>query len=315
MQIPKALRIRKYFLRQARQIINGFPNESRAQLWQLVKRYVFLLIPNHTDRTKSPINIYWMEIPALLMPSSSSLAETQRATQFDSISWAQFCLFLAFRLHDDIFDEESANPNLLFVGNAFSLEAVRALQSVRGLSDDFWKSFHRLNHATNAAIIRSKFLHLSKRATRTQLARCTISINGIFKIALEAVCDLSERPRLFPTLSRCYDALGRAGQLIDDAQDIDEDLAKGKMNLALRLLTSPRNNSRKHSNKLDTQSIHRTRILKKEIDRLIKSARRHAALLSFEPLDRFLRDYHMRAVNSFTDYESRRILAGTWLRR
>ncbi|MBL0174041.1 MAG: hypothetical protein IPP94_02045 [Ignavibacteria bacterium] len=181
---------------------------------------------------------YWVAFPAIILTERrrSALDARSRAT-LDAVLRAQVCLFLATRLHDDLFDGQRGDPSAIYAGDALLLHAVREYQALFPRCPAFWSAFHAEVGTTWRAILATDAAQrLQGAGTIGSFARDYASINAVFRIGLAAACSARRRNDLLPSWSRCADALAAAEQLLDDFEDIVQDASRGRINAAAALL-------------------------------------------------------------------------------
>jgi hypothetical protein len=150
--------------------------------------------------------------------------------------FAQACLGLLVRIHDDRADGAADDPILPVVAHQLHIEAERAL--ARHLSGDaaFWEYFRGALEETAWNAVRVAEWQRNPRTDPKKLQRGYAAQAAILSVGSAAVCHAAGRTDLLPEVRRFGAAMTVAGQVLDDVRDLGEDLAQGKVNLAANLL-------------------------------------------------------------------------------
>jgi hypothetical protein len=170
---------------------------------------------------------FWSLLPRWLAADRRFVVARRSRGWLNDILWAQYCLFLFVRIHDDLFDGQAQSPSLVFVADQLLLESETALARHH---DDaaFWRLFRASVSTTLAAILKVDALQRRPRAMTSRALVLHGNVSAIFKIGAAAICVDARRMREFRQISRCADELAIAEQILDDLFDIEEDVARGR---------------------------------------------------------------------------------------
>ena len=179
---------------------------------------------------------FWTELPRWLT-ADRRFASAKHIDRrwLNDILWAQYCLFLFVRIHDDLFDGQARTPSLIFVADALLLESERTL--AKHFPDGpFWPLFRKCLETTIRGIMEVDARQQRPGALNERSLALYADVSAIFKIGGAAVCVRSGRMREFRRLSVFADDIAIAGQILDDVLDVQEDLARGRYNFAANQL-------------------------------------------------------------------------------
>lgn len=177
---------------------------------------------------------YWILLPRWL---HTSYLKPIRPTAGDrafltEALLGQYCLFLAFRIRDDLMDDRSTPPILRLAADRLLQEAATIFSEHFPPGDPFWKLYHQSVSGTAGAI---SFVDTAQRSHATRLAslrKAYARVNSVFRVGTAAVCHRHSRPDDFPMLRSFSDNFSTACQILDDLEDIAEDLDRGRWNFA-----------------------------------------------------------------------------------
>jgi hypothetical protein len=146
------------------------------------------------------------------------------------ILWGQYCLFQCIRLQDDVFDGHVTDLALVYAANQFLVEAERAFAKHLPHASRFWHMFWRAFESTTQAIVRVDAMQKCIGCDPARLAREYASVGAVLKVGTAAVCIGHGRPGDVAPLGRFADECAIADQILDDLEDVDEDLRRGRFN-------------------------------------------------------------------------------------
>jgi hypothetical protein len=179
---------------------------------------------------------FWTELPRWLTADRRFAGSKHIDRRWLSdILWAQYCVFLFVRIHDDLFDGQARTPSLLFVADALLLESQRTLAK-HFPHGPFWPLFRKCLEATIHGIMEVDARQQRPGAMNERSLALYADVSAIFKIGSAAVCVRSGRMREFRRLSVFADEIAIAGQILDDVLDVQEDLARARYNFAANQL-------------------------------------------------------------------------------
>jgi hypothetical protein len=183
---------------------------------------------------------YWNELPRWLAEWGGRGPKVVSPEFLETVLWGQTCLFYAVRLQDDFLDGGLRRSPLVLAPLLFLTEAERAYSSIIDRDAAFWKHYRRALETTVAGIVRVDELQRDPRATANELLQAYGSVDAIFSVGPSAVCErLAIRDRI-PRVWKFVRELGRVLLVMDDLEDIEEDIADGRLNYPARILLGRR---------------------------------------------------------------------------
>ena len=175
----------------------------------------------------------WLLAPAWL------LAERRDRSCLADILFAQCCLFLAIRLHDDLVDRQVQGAWLIFVGDDLFVEAQS--QFARHIDEQaFWSQFRRATTRTLHAIAEVDRLQTQPSGMPASARLLYGNVSAILSVGVAAAFARRKRLADYAGFERLFDDLAIASQLLDDLEDIEEDAARGRLNVAATLIIGSR---------------------------------------------------------------------------
>ncbi len=182
---------------------------------------------------------YWRELPRWLAGRSGNGRSAVSPEFLDTILWGQHCLFYTVRLQDDLLDGELARSPLTMAPLLFLTEAQRAFSSVLDSETGFCEHYRRAVETTVAGITRVAELQRSPVARADELLEAYGCVDAVLSVASSAVCEKTGRVDEIPHVNDFVRELGKVLLALDDAEDIEEDLADGRLNYAARVVLEP----------------------------------------------------------------------------
>ena len=176
----------------------------------------------------------WMLLPRWLALDWRSELEFPRVRRgfLPDILWAQFCLFAFVKLHDDVFDGHVRTPGLIFAGDAFLLEARRSIARHFDETSPLWRFHDSAVRTTLRTITAVDEAQQRAEARYPTIARLYTEGYAMCKVATYAVCLAAGKAATFRRCSEYLDGFAIAGQVLDDLEDMESDLARGRVNFA-----------------------------------------------------------------------------------
>lgn len=183
---------------------------------------------------------YWKELPRWLAKRKGNGPRALSPKFLDIVLWGQTALFYAVRLQDDLLDGALSRSPLMLAPLLFMTEAHRAYSSVIDVNADFWKHYRLAIETTVSGIVRVASLQRDPAARATELLQCYGCVDAIFSVGAVAICEQMGMAEVIPRISRFVSELGKVLLALDDADDIEEDLADGRLNYPARILLKGR---------------------------------------------------------------------------
>jgi hypothetical protein len=186
--------------------------------------------PRRTRR-RSGGQRYWILLPQCLFAACRPAPNAVDRGFLCDILWAQYCLFLFVRIHDDLIDGHVDDRRLIIVADELLLESQRVF--ARHFHDGAFASTVRdLVGSTLAAILEVDAVQAVPGAFTAERLDLYARVSSIFKAGSAAVLAHVGDRRRFAQVARFCDHLAIAMQVLDDLFDIDQDLARGRYNFA-----------------------------------------------------------------------------------
>ncbi|MBK8945070.1 MAG: hypothetical protein IPM32_07315 [Ignavibacteriae bacterium] len=173
--------------------------------------------------------------------SNNSKISSHQNIFLQDIIWAQFCLILAFRIKDDLYDGEIKSNTLLASSDLLQIESIKTYKKYFKSSDSFWTSFHDSISLTILAAIKVDEMQQNIRTDPDELLNTYYNVISLFNIGISAVCKKYRKENILKDILNFSTNLTLAAQILDDLEDIEEDFSRKRFNyVILKLLnTSP----------------------------------------------------------------------------
>lgn len=223
---------------QLQEFVDSLPRPAAQEM----TRYL-LSVPVKPPRRLPPVSQlhsqpYWIAFPVALANHTvrQPRPAAHRRTFLHDILCAQYYIYLAVRIRDDLFDGQAEGRRLSGVADLLELAADEKLSAHFEGSSAFWKLSRAYRRETAKGI--REVDELQQRAGRSsgKMLQGFAHTSSIFKIGSAAVCVATGRVRLMRTIETIFDHLAIGGQIIDDVKDIVEDLKRGRYNYAVQML-------------------------------------------------------------------------------
>jgi hypothetical protein len=152
------------------------------------------------------------------------------------VLWSQGCMVYAIRLHDDLFDKQSSQRELIYIGDLLATEAERTLancsQQIPEVGELFRTAFWRCIVGIVETYRLQKLENIESSKQRTQIER----VSALFPLSSIVMLGRAGRSELVDDINSASNTLSVAGQLVDDFYDLEEDASAGLINFAARLI-------------------------------------------------------------------------------
>jgi hypothetical protein len=193
------------------------------------------------------------------------------------ILWAQYCLFVFIRIQDDLFDKHTERSSLIYASDLFLFEAERMFSRYFRKSSVFWNIYRSCIAETILAIASGDSMERKPVRNRAQLLSAHGRTSKICNVAPAALCLKAGRMKDFKRVSVFSTEMMKAGAIVDDLQDMEEDLNRGRFNYAasfflhsIRMKKSTKQNVRRQ--------VVRNVLLSDGLTKLFKEINRHLDL-------------------------------------
>jgi hypothetical protein len=174
---------------------------------------------------------YWILLPQWLFAAGRRSPDAAGRRFLRDVLWAQYCLFLFVRIHDDLIDGQAEDRRLIFVADGFLLESQRVF-ACHFHDGRFASTVRDLVGSTLSAILEVDALQAIPGAFTAERLGLYARVSSIFHAGSAAVLTHLGRGRQFAPAALFCDHLAIAMQVLDDLFDIDQDLARGRFNFA-----------------------------------------------------------------------------------
>ena len=204
----------------------------RHYLRGLLKRSAAARFPRYAFWTKLPRSLFLKYCPNVRRPDQRFIRD---------VLWGQYCVFLAIRIYDDLFDGHVNQRSLLVVSERFKLEAERVFSYHFKSNSPFWNIYRKCFAQTTHAIVEVALLQQGTSTSAQRFLKRYAKVSAIFKIGSAAVCTRYKRLNDFATISEFSNELAMAGHILDDLEDVEEDLFQNRFNFVARVLLAHQN--------------------------------------------------------------------------
>ncbi len=200
------------------------------------------LLPTQLSETPELENgsFHWLLIAEWLADSFGLSSTPAGRAMLDDLCWIQFCVYGLFRAQDDLVDGDVEDPLLAVEANQLLVEAAAcAARHFEGTSL-FWKIFRETIDSTSRAIVQLDRLQRSPDRVTDADLDLYVDLSACLKIAAAGVALAAGREREWTSsISPALDRVAVAAQILDDLNDIQGDLAGGRINYAAWYLGRP----------------------------------------------------------------------------
>jgi len=226
-------------VRRRRELLSRWPRrlaeatESHAR-WLAGDRAEARSAPEEQERD-------WLLLPRwiaeALLPGTAG--ENRRRELLDDVLWAQYCLYLAVRVEDDLFDGQAEDRSLTAAPPLLRSEAQRVLGRHLSRDSPFWEILHRYQDQTTHAILEVDELQRRPGALGADALEAYARVSRILGAGSAAICAAADRLDLLPVIEAFSDSVAIVDQILDDLADMEEDLENGRWNFAVNAIVSP----------------------------------------------------------------------------
>jgi len=153
----------------------------------------------------------------------------------DDTLFAQYCLFLTIRIHDDLLDSQANESWLILAADDLIIEA-QGLFARHIEGRPFWSLFRNAMRRTLTGIAEVDRLQCQPRGMPASARQLYGDVASVLSIGVGATLARTNRLGEFSMFERFAADLAIAGQLLDDLADVEEDAKRGRLNAAATLL-------------------------------------------------------------------------------
>ena len=252
---------------------------------------------------------YWLVLPQWLAGLFLGKRRTEERFLSDAVC-GQFCVFLALKIHDDVFDGQVQDRTLLFASDHLLLSARQKFAPYFSSSSSFWSFFDSSLAQTLNAIVAVDECQIRGYGSPSSVAALARQGYAACNIAAYAICLQSKRVRLFHRIVRCTDELAFVGQSLDDMQDMMVDFQRGRVNYAAYFLLGRSSDRRKNF----MGRLARRIILDGSAERFFEMLQRHlerareiAATTAIPMLVDYVRNHRLQLQSIETQWHRKRV--------
>ncbi|HLF14604.1 MAG TPA: hypothetical protein VI932_06930 [Bacteroidota bacterium] len=149
---------------------------------------------------------------------------------------AQYCLFLAFRIRDDLMDDGRTPRILRRAVDRLILDAGKIFSKHFPPGAAFWRVYGKCLAGTTSATVEVDDLQRSTETSLPALRKAYARVNSVFRVGSAAVCRRHSRLADYPMVRSFSDRFSAGCQILDDLADIAEDLGRGRWNYAANFI-------------------------------------------------------------------------------
>jgi hypothetical protein len=173
---------------------------------------------------------YWLLLPSWLFHryNSAKRRPEVRTDFLSDVLWGQYCIYLLVRMQDDLLDGQAHSLSLQFAADQFFIESEQTFSQHFRKESSFWRIFREYFRLTTRAVMEVDRLERQPgKMTRSRLS-AHAKVCSIFKLGAAAVCMKCRRKKHLPAICRFSDELAISGQILDDLEDLEDDLLRGR---------------------------------------------------------------------------------------
>lgn len=291
MRVPDTRIVRRRF-------ISAQP-EAIREVFNSFFRRPFRLLRRRKRRANDWLSLpYWRVLPIALRSRFGSGTTRKPAPRkfLHDVQWAQYCLFLCIRFQDDVYDGQNRGAATIFACDQCLLEADGVFAKYFSPRSWFWKEYRESLRLATQSIVEVDALQRKSTSRPDELLDGYARVSSILKVGSAAVCALLNQRNAYKRVSLFCDELAKAGQIMDDIHDLEEDLGRKRFNYVANVLRRSENKmpKRARSNELLNQ-LH----ILATMEEIYDEARTHVSRASaaIDPLEipgmkNYLAHYH-----------------------
>lgn len=270
--------LHSFFRWRVERTVNSWPRVIQRDIRQylgLARKKFGADVRLHGRRTDQP---YWILLPFWLKEKLGRRNGVFRGKHFmDDILWGQYCLFVFIRIQDDLFDKHTERPPLIYASDLFLFEAERVFSKYFHKASAFWNIYRSCIVETILAIASGDSMERKPVRNRERLLSAHGRTSTICNVAPAALCLKAGRIRDFKRVSVFATEMMKTGAIVDDLQDLEEDLERGRFNYAASFFLHGIR-MKKSGKKIVRRQIVRNVLLSDGLTRLFQEINRHMEL-------------------------------------
>lgn len=183
---------------------------------------------------------YWKELPRWLTERKREWAGMVSPEFLESVLWGQTSLFYAVRLQDDLLDGQFSRSPLALAPLLFMTEANRVFSSVIDTRAGFWRHYRLALETTVTGIVRVAGMQRDATVRADEMLQVYGDVDAVFSVASCAVCERMGMADTIPRVNEFVSEMGKVLLTLDDVEDMEDDLADGRLNYPARILLGRR---------------------------------------------------------------------------
>src|SRR5512139_3504209 len=149
-------------------------------------------------RSGDRVPAYWLLLPLWIWKTQARHARPQL---LNDVLWAQYCLYLAVRINDDLLDGQAKSANLLSASRAFLVEGEKTFRTCFPRPSPFWQYYRSCIRTTRSAILRVQMMQKDPHTEPSRLLQEYSRVSAIFKVGSFALCTLLRHRDWMPEIS------------------------------------------------------------------------------------------------------------------
>ena len=177
---------------------------------------------------------YWLQLPIWLQRRYRQEGRWRGVPRgaLQTILHGQLALFQCIREQDDLFDGQARDLEMIYAADLHLLDSRRCFAKLFPKEQRFWREYWRCVEETVRGIVEVD----RKQRRRGRMTLSSVGdyarVGAIFRVSSAAVCLLAKRESDYRMVRAYCNEMAMAGQISDDMQDIQEDKARGRHNVA-----------------------------------------------------------------------------------
>ncbi len=223
-----------FFAQRVKNTIRGWPSVMRRDLRAVLRLSLHQSVhaPRlHSRRYDQP---YWILLPFWL---AEHYRRCRMAAAFErgflnDILWGQYCMFAFIRLQDDLFDGQTDRTSLIYASDMFLVESERIFSKYFPKVSPFWCMYRNCIRGTLLSIVLGDTMERTPASNPGKLLEAHGATAAICGVASAAVCFRAGDIGTIKRVSRYSSEMMKAGAILDDLQDMEEDIGRAHFNYA-----------------------------------------------------------------------------------
>jgi len=222
--------------RQLTRLLNSWP-ESLAREFRAYRAALCHARGRNLPQWGQSSSPYWYDLPEWIRRAEGARARAITPRAARDAGWGESCLMYAIRIQDDLLDGQLGRTSLAVAPALLHCEAARVFMSMIGNRPQFWRYYYRAVRGTIGGILRASALQRDPGAPEKDLLESYAEVDSIFTIGPAAIYMVGGNRTAHGNVRALVGEFGKAFQILDDMEDVEEDLSDGRFNYAARVLS------------------------------------------------------------------------------